>query len=163
VFVSKISEADGHESVAFTYHQISLTTTAQNTDGSPGASTTVSYDLDLNREGAGIPDPVVPATTPSGGAAHSYYLLIDGIAGAAPERCQRPPHRLGGAEGAVERRPHGLRPRAWRCVRHPGGRHHRRPRPAGVHLRPGSPHHHPGKPRRQLGNTKYGELGSRGE
>lgn len=84
VFVSKITEADGHESVDFTYHQISLTTTGpQNADGSPGATTTVSFDLDANRQGVVVPDPVVPPGTVAGGVAHSFYLLIDGIAGDA--------------------------------------------------------------------------------
>ena len=82
----------GHDMLSFSYQQVSLTTTAQNPDGTLGAPVTFSWNIATSTEGAIIQAPSIPAGGPSGGGAQNYYLTIDGIVGDS-EQC-RPPGRL---------------------------------------------------------------------
>ena len=72
----------GHDFLSFSYEQVSLTTTPQNSDGSPGTASTFSWNVTTNTNDASIPSPHIPAGDPTGGGgAQAYYLTIDGIVG----------------------------------------------------------------------------------
>jgi type VI protein secretion system component Hcp len=89
VLITKYHDSNsGHDALSFNYNQVSLTTTPQNSNGSPGMPVTVSWDVEANREGAIIPNPVpdhapiaVPdtaaATTGIGGTASGNVLVND--------------------------------------------------------------------------------------
>ena len=81
VFVSDIKDlSTGQDQLAFSYGEFSLTTRAQNANGSLGSPTTVSWDLLTNSQEVSIASPDVSGT-PTGGDAKTYYLTIDGVNG----------------------------------------------------------------------------------
>ena len=81
VFVTDIKDlSTGQDQLAFSYGEISLTTRAQNANGSLGSPTTVSWDLLTNSQEVSIASPDVSGT-PTGGDAKTYYLTIDGVTG----------------------------------------------------------------------------------
>src|SRR5690348_5111997 len=68
VFITKYHESNsGHDAQSFNYNQVSLTTTPQNSNGSPGTPVTVSWDIETNREGVTITAPIIPTGGPTGG------------------------------------------------------------------------------------------------
>ena len=71
----------GHDTLSFSYQQVSLTTTPQKADGSLGTPVTFSWDLATAKEGTNIPTPVVPEGGPTATEASTYFLTIDGING----------------------------------------------------------------------------------
>ena len=81
VVVTELLDASGQDRLAFSYQQISLTTWPQTATGELGDPVTVSWNVATNRQDVSIPDPVVPATAPSGGGGQNFYLTIDGIVG----------------------------------------------------------------------------------
>ena len=81
VVVTELHDTSGQDRLAFSYQQISLTTTPQTATGDLGDPVTVSWNVATNRQDVSIPDPVVPAAAPSGGGGQNFYLTIDGIVG----------------------------------------------------------------------------------
>ncbi|MDE5447368.1 hypothetical protein GWG65_39970, partial [Bradyrhizobium sp. CSA207] len=72
----------GHDMLAFSYQQVSLTTTPQSPNGAIGTPVTFSWDVATSTEDVNIPDPVVPDGSPTGGgSAAAYFLTIDGVVG----------------------------------------------------------------------------------
>uniref|UniRef100_UPI0028E45218 type VI secretion system tube protein Hcp n=1 Tax=Bradyrhizobium sp. SZCCHNG3015 TaxID=3057270 RepID=UPI0028E45218 len=80
VFVTQLHDTDGIDRLAFTYQQVSLTTWSQDNTGQSNP-VTVSWNIETNREGASIPDPVVPTGAPHGSGGTNFYLTVDGIVG----------------------------------------------------------------------------------
>jgi type VI protein secretion system component Hcp len=85
VTITRYADNNGLDSLDFGYRQFSLTTTPINSNGSLGRPVTQSWDLDANRAGVNIPNPVSPSGNSSGGGgAVAYYLMIDGLNGGSP-------------------------------------------------------------------------------
>ena len=86
VLVSNYDDASGGDKLSLSYQQVALTTTAVNSDGSPGSSQSFSWDVALNRADASIPTPV--PSTAGGNIAPTnlkYFLAIDGLDGGSTD------------------------------------------------------------------------------
>jgi type VI protein secretion system component Hcp len=94
VTVTKLQDsATGRNIASFDYGQVSVTTTEQDERGGRGHEETFSWNVAANEQDVDIPEPDVPTGGPIAGEAQSYYLTIDGIAGASTRE---------GHEGAFE-------------------------------------------------------------